>query len=100
MSCYVAGTCHGHTNLRKQVLFTRGLGMEDFKDVPEAMAAADQIIQQFQTKYPDKVAAHPDMVFDGLPQLDQFWFAEYKGILGELLCFCVGGGLGMKRLKV
>ncbi len=82
-------TCLCHINIRKQVLATRGLGFEDFKDVPEAISAADQIIKQFQSRYPEKVTAHPDWIYTGLPQLDQFWFAEYKGILGELVCLFV-----------
>ena len=65
--------------IRKQILATRGLGYEDFKDVAEATAAADALIQQFQEKYPEKVAEHPNNIFPGTPQLDQFWFAEFKG---------------------
>jgi hypothetical protein len=78
--------------MRKQVLGSRGLELGDFDDVDAAMAAADVIITQFQAKYPQKVVAHPNQMYDDHPQLDQFWFAEYKGVPGEtfILFMCLG----------
>ena len=64
---------------RKQVLATKGLGFEDFATTAEANAAADALIQQFQEKFPGKVAAHPDQLYPNTPQLDHFWYAEFKG---------------------
>ena len=69
-----------HCNLRKQVLQTKGLTESDFKDTTEAFAAADAVIAQYQTAFPKKREYNPDIIFPQMPQLDQFWFADFKGI--------------------
>ena len=53
--------------MRKQVLGSRGLELVDFDDVDAAMAAADVIIKQFQAKYPQKVVARPNQLYDDHP---------------------------------
>ena len=43
---------------------TRGLGYADFGvGVEDGMVAADLIIKDFQTKYPDKVVSNPDLIY-------------------------------------
>ena len=68
--------CHAW---RKQILGTRGLGIEDFSSLEEANTAADNIIKHFQEKFPQKVIDNPNQINPGMPQIDQFWFVEYKG---------------------
>ena len=58
---------------------TKGLGVEDFEKTEDFMAAADTIIQEYQEANPEAVAMHPDKIYPANQQLDQFWFAEYKG---------------------
>jgi hypothetical protein len=66
--------------LRKQVLVTKGLDFSDFASTEEAYKAADVLIAKFQERFPDKVALHPDQSpAPDMPQLDSFWYAEYKG---------------------
>ena len=65
--------------LRKQVLATRGLGPKDFNTGEEANIAADLLVKDFHDKYPAKKALHPDIIFEGQPLLDQFWFAKHDG---------------------
>ena len=64
------------------MLATRGVGPEDFTTDEEWKKAADAIIAKFKEEYPEKATAHPDKLFPGFEMLDQFWFAEYKGIGG------------------
>jgi len=66
--------------LRKQVLVTKGLDISDFGSTEEAYKAADIVIARFKERFPDKVALHPDQSpAPDMPQLDSFWYAEYKG---------------------
>ena len=58
---------------------TKGLGFEDFDSVEAFVKAADILIQEFQQRNPQAVANHPNKIYPDNQQLDQFWFANYKG---------------------
>ena len=58
---------------------TKGLGVEDFDSVEDYMKAADVLIKEFQEANPEAVAKHPNKIYPDNQQLDQFWFALYKG---------------------
>jgi hypothetical protein len=66
-------------DLRKQILGTRGLATADFATEEAAYTAADVLIKVYKDGHPEVVAMHPDICFEGMPQLDQFWYAEFKG---------------------
>ena len=83
-------------HIRKQILQTRGLTREDFSSPEEMKNAADVLIKNFQDSYPEKVAEHPSRLVEGMDQLDQFWFAEYKGIWGSKPTINYSGSLRQK----
>ena len=58
------------------------LDKRNVKNAYGRLKAADAIIAKFKEEYPEKATAHPDKLFPGFEMLDQFWFAEYKGIGG------------------
>ena len=58
---------------------TKGLGVEDFDSLEAFMKAADLLIQEFQQGHPEAIAKHPNKIYPDNHQLDQFWFALYKG---------------------
>ncbi len=60
---------------------TKGLCREDFDSGEDFCKAADTLVAQV---HPDRVVEHRNMLYDGFPQLDSFWFAEYKGAWGFL----------------
>jgi len=66
-------------SLRKQVLGSRGLTLSDFASEEDAYKAADVLVNVYKDEHPEVVENHPDILFEGLPQLDQFWYAEFKG---------------------
>ena len=45
----------------------------------DAWKAADLLLKEFQARYPAKKQQHPDQIYTDMPQLDQFWYVEYKG---------------------
>ena len=63
---------------------TKGLTVQDFQTQEEAFKAADDLIKLFQEMYPDLKEKHPDQLFPDMPQLDSFWFAEFKGMQGHI----------------
>ena len=65
--------------LRKQILLTRGLEVADFDDNDAAYKAADTILAEQRTKMPHLRQKHADKLYPDSPQLDQFWFCEFKG---------------------
>ena len=58
---------------------TKGLGLEDFDSAETFMKAADTLILEFQQGHPEAIVKHPNKIYPDNPQLDQFWFALYKG---------------------
>ena len=62
---------------------TRGLAYSDFQELESANLAADKLVQEFHAKYPEKKGARPDIIYEGMPMMDQFWFAEYDGTWGS-----------------
>jgi hypothetical protein len=87
--------CNHPSANRKQVLAVKGLSTEDFlkkfgdEAEEKANEAADALIKQFQERYPEKRADHPDKLYPDFPQLDEFWFAEYKGTVASALFISV-----------
>ena len=67
---------------RKQILATKGLDMSDFDSNEAAYKASETLIEEFYASHPEMLEKHPKKVYEGQPLLDQFWFADFKGIWG------------------
>ena len=63
---------------RIEILDTVKLTVAHFESMQQAFEAADKMVEQRRVEVP-KLAETPDKIFPGFPQLDQFWFAEFKG---------------------
>ena len=64
---------------RKQVLATRGHVPGDFESPEDAWKAADALIAELYAEHPEMPQKNPAILYDGMPQLDQFWFAVFSG---------------------
>ena len=67
--------------------------MNDFDSKEAAYKASETLIEEFYARHPEMLEKHPKKVYEGQPLLDQFWFAEFKGIWGA-----GGGGWGLVRM--
>ena len=86
------------SNSRIQVLQCHGLGADDFESSEKAYEAADTLIATQRQTINGVEEAHPDIIFPGVKQLDQFWYAQCKGI-GSLVSNPLQSNLsdGLKR---
>ena len=69
--------------------------MNDFESTEAAFKACDVLLNEFYEHHPEMLEKHPKKVYEGQPLLDQFWFADFKGIWGAGRV----GGWGL-RLKM
>ena len=58
---------------------TRGQDEADFVNTAAAFEAADKLIDELHAAHPELPLQNPNRVMEGFPQLDLFWFIEYKG---------------------
>ena len=68
---------------RKQILNSKGLDVSDFESIEAAFKACDVLLDEFYEHHPEMLEKHPKKVYEGQPLLDQFWYAEFKGIWGQ-----------------
>ena len=66
--------------------------MSDFDSNEAAYKASETLIDEFYASHPEMLEKHPKKVYEGQPLLDQFWFADFKGIWGGR----EGWGVGVK----
>ena len=65
--------------VRTENLKLKKLTVEHFENQTEASAAANALIQSQRDQFPQVAILHKDVIFPGMPQLDQFWFVNYAG---------------------
>ena len=65
--------------VRTEILEFKKLTVQHFENQTEAFAAADALIQIQREQFPQVAILHSDVIFPGMPQLDQLWFVNYAG---------------------
>ena len=66
-------------HIRIQILDLHGLKPADFDNMTEALEAADKLVSVQRETISGVPQQHPDIII-GNAKLDQFWYANHKGI--------------------
>jgi len=64
-----------------EILELHKLKLEHFTDMEQAMKAADSLVETQKNQMPMLQEKFPPMLFPGIPQLDQFYYAQNMGTM-------------------